>query len=150
MPVSGHTLGQRQVIPIAASDILFLMLRRSKPALCLWMLAIALVAMRMSGIHLHLCTDGQEAAASVHLLDGSIHHAGDDADEGHQDRDLSIFGAAIFKKYDAAGDVIPLLGVLFLLFVLPRVRSSISFARITELPPGPRLYFTPPLRGPPL
>jgi hypothetical protein len=126
------------------------MLRRSKLALCLWICAIALVAMRMSGIHLHLCEDGQEAAVAVHLLDGSLHHVETDADVDHEDRDLNIFGAAIFKKDNGSADLLPLLGALFLLFVLPRARLFVPPARAIALPLGPELHFTPPLRGPPL
>lgn len=126
------------------------MLRHSKLALCLWIFAIALVAMRMSGAHVHLCADGQEAAASVHFLDTSPHHAADEAAGDHQDRDVDISSAAIFKKSDTGGDLMPLLFALIILLVLPRVKTFIYPAITVALPVGPRLYFTPPLRGPPL
>jgi hypothetical protein len=126
------------------------MLRHSKLALCLWVFAIAFMAMRMSGAHVHLCSDGQEAAASVHLVDSAPHHAGDEDGAGHEDRDLKITDAAIFKKNNAGGDLMPLVFALILLLVLPRVRAFIPAVSTVLLPQGPRLYFTPPLRGPPL
>lgn len=126
------------------------MFRHSKLALCLWIFAIALVAMRMSGAHMHLCPDGREAAASVHLVDTAPHHADDEAADDHQDRDVDLSDAAIFKKSDTSGDLMPLVFALILLLVLPRVRAFIPTARTVALPLGPRLYFTPPLRGPPL
>lgn len=126
------------------------MLRHSKLALCLWILAIALTAMRMSGAHLHLCSDGQEAAAAVHLVDASPHHAEDEAAGEHDDRDLSISSAAIFKKSDTGADLVALAFTLILLLIFPRPRAFVPAARVAEPPHRLVPYFTPPLRGPPL
>lgn len=135
----------------AGSGILSAMFfRHSKLALCLWIFAIALMAMRISGAHVHLCADGQEEAASVHLLDASPHHGDDEAADGHQDRDVNISDAALFKKSFTGGDLMPLVFALILLLVLPHVRAFIPRASTVALPLGPRLHFTPPLRGPPL
>lgn len=126
------------------------MLRHSKLALGLWIFAIAFMAMRMSGAHVHLCGDGQEAAASVHFIDSSPHHPEEEDAADHQDRDLKLSDAAIFKKNDTGGDLMPLVLALILLLVLPRIRALIPPASAVLLPLSPRLYFTPPLRGPPL
>lgn len=133
------------------SGILPLMFRRSKLAMGLWILAIALVAMRMSGVHVHLCSDGQEAPVSVHLLDGSLHH-GTGTSEGaeqHEDKDVNVFGAALFKKSDVGGDLLPGAFIFILLLLLPHARSFFPILRASALPVGPTAYFTPPLRGPP-
>lgn len=134
----------------SSSGMLLDMFRHSKLALCLWVLAIALMAVRISGAHVHLCSDGQEAAASLHLLDSAPHHAGDEDIADHQDRDLKISDAAIFKKNDTGSDLMPLLVSLIFLLVLPHIRVFIPAASSILLPTGPRLYFTPPMRGPPL
>lgn len=127
------------------------MFRRSKLAMGLWILAIALVAMRMSGIHVHLCSDGQEAPVAVHLLDGSLHH-GNESSEGaeeHEDQDVNIFGAAHFKKNDVGGDLLPLAFFFVLLLLFPYARSLVPSITASALPTGPIAYFIPPLRGPP-
>lgn len=127
------------------------MFRRSRLAMGLWILAIVLVAMRMSGIHVHLCSDGQEAPVAVHLLDGSLHHETETSEgaEEHQDQDVDVFGAALFKKSDAGGDLLPLAFIFVLLLLLPHARYFFPILRASALPVGPTAYFTPPLRGPP-
>lgn len=139
---------------LAPSGILAIMFRRSKLALGLWILAIALVAVRISGVHLHLCSDGQEAPVSVHILDAPGHH-GDAVQHGiddHEDRDIdvSLSGAALFKKSDVGADLVPLIAFFILLVLLPRVATFLPRSSAPALPFGHSAYFRPPLRGPPL
>ncbi|HEY4366987.1 MAG TPA: hypothetical protein VGN07_07095 [Steroidobacteraceae bacterium] len=125
------------------------MLRHSRIATALWILAIALLAVRMGGEHLHLCLDGGEAAAAVHVFDVSEHS--DSLDSGaHNDRNLDLSGTALLKKVDAGGALIPLLGLLVFLFLLPRVKIFLSRPQASAVPLAPVAYFIPPLRGPPL
>lgn len=129
------------------------MFRRSKLALGLWILAIALVAVRTGGVHLHLCADGQEAPVSVHILDApghdgdAVQHSTDD----HEDRDIDVsLSGAFFKKSDVGADIVPLVGLFILLVLLPRVVTFLPRQSAPALPIGPLAYFRPPLRGPPL
>lgn len=123
------------------------MLSRSRTATCLWILAIALLALRMGGEHLHLCLDGGEAAASVHAFDVAEHG---EAMTSHNDRNLDISGVALLKKSDAGEILAPLLGVLVLLFLVPSARFLLPRPVPVLAPMARRAYFQPPLRGPPL
>ena len=129
------------------------MFRRSKLAMCLWILAIALVAVRISGVHLHLCPDGQEAPVSVHIFDAPGHHEDGPAQgtDGHEDRDIdvSLSGAALFKKSDVGAAIVPVVTFFVLLVLLPRVATFLPWPSAPALPIGPSAYFRPPLRGPP-
>lgn len=62
--------------------------------LMLWVLALAFLTVRASDTHLHLCFDGQEPPASVHLADASVHNdEHHQAGEHHADKDLDPFVA---------------------------------------------------------
>jgi hypothetical protein len=124
------------------------MLSRSRTATCLWILAIALLALRMGGEHLHLCLDGGEAAAAVHAFDLTEHS---EAMTSHNDRNLDLSGVALSKKKGDASEILaPLLGVMVLLFLVPSSRSLLPRPRAIPVPMTRWAYFTPPLRGPPL
>jgi hypothetical protein len=125
---------------------------------------IAATAVLFAGItnahaHLHLCFDGQEAPASVHLVDRDAHqpqahHDHDheeqhehDVDGDHDDIDVDINSQALSKasKHDHAAIDAPFVGRLVL-----NARDSSVQARATvanERPAPP--YLHPPLRGPP-
>ena len=42
------------------------------------------------GAHLHLCFDGQEPAASLHLIDDGMHHPGGGLDRPHHDAEVNV------------------------------------------------------------
>src|ERR1700748_2865001 len=70
---------------------------------CLTVLCIAILAMHVSGAHLHLCFDGGDPPASVHLtadVDGQV--ADKNAGKPHHDSDVSLSGEAVAKKLDSA------------------------------------------------
>jgi hypothetical protein len=110
--------------------------------------------------HVHLCFDGQEPPASVHLSDKSGHHDGvrpldevagfghytDDAD--HDDVDLDLENPALAKtfKHDVTA-------------ISPTWLKGTPILRsVSQLPTGARdgpsastrAYLHPPLRAPPL
>src|SRR3569833_651755 len=59
--------------------------------------AIALLLTRVAGAHLHLCFDGGEAPATMHLEDASVHHNTPGASETHHDVDVSAAGGLLSK-----------------------------------------------------
>jgi hypothetical protein len=130
---------------------------------------IAATAVLFAGItnahaHLHLCFDGQDAPAAVHLVDSDAHplqahhdHDDDadhherglahDVDGDHDDIDVDINSQALSKasKHDHAAIDAPFVGRLVI-----GARDSSAQPRSTapsELPAPP--YLHPPLRGPP-
>jgi hypothetical protein len=129
-------------------------MRRSSPTtrVLLAMAMLALLVVRIGDIHLHLCFDGQEAPASVHVNDASVHHDGEHepAGEAHADNDVDPFLGTLVKKadLDAAFALIPLLLVLALL--APPLRTS-PLRLFTAVPVLTSPFsLRPPLRGPPL
>ncbi|TXH04486.1 MAG: hypothetical protein E6R07_07415 [Nevskiaceae bacterium] len=113
------------------------------------LLCIALLVVRVGGAHLHLCFDGQEPSASIHLADAG--DLGEHSEWGvpHKDAniDLGNDGLAKLPKLD-----LPLLALLLslalCLFVQRRTGSAPPYAAPLFL--GVATRFLPPLRGPPL
>ena len=113
-------------------------------------LCIVLLVTRIGGVHLHLCFDGSEPPASVHVLDGGIHHNEPAGEEGHQDRDIAPAENLALKLPKMGLDLLPVLFFLVMLWGMlpsrqhPLRNDSILFSR--------RLArdLLPPLRGPPL
>jgi len=114
---------------------------------------IAAVAVLYAGIssahaHVHLCFDGKEAPATIHLVDGDTHAHDHEADGTHDDVDVDIPSSATIAKafkHDVQ-------------FVAPATRVEIAAPEpYSEAPPvraGPRLpppppYSLPQLRAPP-
>lgn len=127
-----------------------------------WLLALACLTLlftQMGGAHLHLCFDGQEPPASLHLSDANHH---DDHHGGHHDRHHAA-GETPHSDLDVplANDVLskPVKPILDLSLILLAVLwlGALSFTRDRIPPPDPtrlRAFSTflllPPLRGPPL
>lgn len=123
---------------------------RSRQGTLLLMICLAVLAMRVTGVHLHLCLDGQEPAQSLHWSDSGMHDDVEHASTTHADVDLSLFSEGLVKKMPSGFDLPALLALAFALFSLAliptfqrpeptRVRAH-SFIR----------FFQPPLRAPPL
>ena len=122
-----------------------------------WLLALAcltLLFMQMGGAHLHLCFDGNEPPASVHLTDGdhhADHHGGHHATgEVHSDLDVPLANDVLTKPAKLSLDLPLLLLTLLWLGVLGTIRQD---ERPRDPPQtfatSPQLHL-PPLRGPPL
>ncbi|MET0532853.1 MAG: hypothetical protein ABW171_01400 [Steroidobacter sp.] len=123
---------------------------RSNPVL-LWTVVLAVLAVRLSDTHLHLCFDGQEPPASVHLADASVHHDEDHGDESaHADQDIDPFIGTVVKSDD---DTQPLLafivGALLTIDLIPPDPAVPAFNREPLTVSDPPFYLRPPLRGPP-
>lgn len=119
--------------------------------LLLWTVVLAVLAVRMSDTHLHLCFDGQEPPTSVHFADASVHHD-EEHDDGstHADKDINPFIGTIVKSDD---DTQPLFAVivstLLTIDLLPPDHGVPPLDRETPLATDPPFYLRPPLRGPP-
>lgn len=123
--------------------------RLSRP----WLVAlicVALLVARVSGAHLHLCFDGNEAPVTFYLADQKPHHDGLGAQAHHQDAEASATGEAVAKNYKAFFDLpLFLLAALLLWSLLPSARSfPVAFP--ASVRPIAQPYLRPPLRGPPL
>jgi hypothetical protein len=127
---------------------------RSHSNLLIWFLCIALVVLRVGGVHVHFCADGNEPAASVHVGDSGLddldHPKGAGLDSAFSDSDMSVSGDVLVKKFDADFDLPMIAAALTpLLFFVAVVRS-------VPVDSGPLLVrisdpaqLRPPLRGPP-
>jgi hypothetical protein len=114
------------------------------------LMCLALVIARISGAHLHLCFDGNEAPVTFYLADSEPHHEGDGAKVHHRDAEASATGDALSKSAKSLFDL-PLF-LLSALLLWSAFRTVYRFpptysasARPIALP-----YLRPPLRGPPL
>lgn len=127
---------------------------RSHSKLLVWLVCIALVVMRVGGVHVHFCADGTEPVASVHVgddgLDDLDHPKGAGVDASVFDSDMSASGDLLVKKFDLGIDL-PTIAAAFtlLLFFVAIVRSfpvdwGPSLVRISD-----PTQLRPPLRGPP-
>lgn len=128
------------------------MVRRSKIATLLWLVAVLLLPMRIANAHLHMCLDGQASPVSMHMADVAAHCGlGHEAD-GHNDRDVDVSGALIKAKASTvddgvAGDTLSAYVLAFLLPVQPHIVPEASLLDPT-LSSASGLH--PPVRGPPL
>jgi hypothetical protein len=117
----------------------------------LWLVLIAFLAIRLGGAHLHLCFDGQEPPAAVHMADGSIHDDAHHAEAEHTDRDVQVFDAAVVKKAGGSADLLAAVFVVAILLLLAPPAGAFR-QRANDAPVFRRTLFVlrPPLRGPPL
>jgi hypothetical protein len=115
------------------------------------LVSLAIMAMPISGAHLHLCFDGNEPPATFHPLeDGSAH---DDSTAGgaHNDTDVSLQGLALAKKHDGALDVPAALTVAVLIIRMPVTVTAPVFDTDVATPIPLRVArVLPPLRAPPV
>jgi hypothetical protein len=116
--------------------------------LLLTLVCVTLLVARIGGAHLHLCFDGSEPPASLHVLDVGL-HGGVSAGSEHHDYDLMLGEQTLAKYGDQEFDLPALLlAVLVLLLVVPLARRA-AIARS----PAPRVRtpssLHPPPRGPP-
>jgi hypothetical protein len=115
----------------------------------LWVVAFALLAVRVSDAHLHLCFDGQEPRNSLHVSGHAVHHAPTDHSDEHIDADISLVATMAAKVAKIDSDdaaVLPVSAQTPRFFslptaVLPTYRTGFTLAI--------RAFLRPPLRGPP-
>lgn len=119
------------------------------PTWFIWTLLVAMLVTRVSGVHLHLCFDGQQPQISV-----QSGHAGSDelgVTHADDDKDVSLVSDALVKNFDDVGMLPVLLVAAVLLFILSLLRQ-VCFSGYFSRPAIPRasgFHLRPPLRGPP-
>lgn len=129
------------------------MFRHSTFAVILWVVAVALLPVRMANAHLHFCLDGQEPPVSFHVQDLATHSGAEHVDDaGHNDRDVDVSASLLATKISSgAGDApAALLHVYVLATLLPLERPTFSSADLPYAELTSVLALRPPVRGPPL
>jgi hypothetical protein len=117
--------------------------------LVLLICSVMLLVLRVGGAHLHLCFDGQEALATVHLLDGGQEHREDGGPERHQDENLDDGASSLVKSFGADNDapVLPTTGFLAFITLTAATIAPVDRLRLPSFDTGTCLL--PPPRGPP-
>jgi hypothetical protein len=107
------------------------------------------VIVRTADAHAHLCFDGKEPPASVHVADGEVHPCESGKSSGHTgDKDVRLTPDVLLKKASADDVWLPSSFRLAVSFVAHQFTEPL---RTVALPiaDSARYYFRPPLRGPP-
>jgi hypothetical protein len=124
---------------------------RSHSKLLVWLVCIALVIMRVGGVHVHFCADGNEPAASVHVGDSGLddldHPKGVGVDASVFDSDMSVSGDVLVKKFGLDFDLPTIAAALTLLLAIVRSVPVDRGPQLVRVSDPTRLR--PPLRGPP-
>jgi hypothetical protein len=125
---------------------------RPRTNVCLLiLLCVALLVARVSGAHLHLCFDGTEPFASVHMLDSGPAAASDGLTAAHHDEEVFVIGDVVNKSAKVGLELPALLAFVLLLWaalqlprlVAPGFRPLLAAAELRVLLPPPR---APPRR----
>ena len=116
-----------------------------------WVIALFTVAFllaRLTGAHLHLCLDGNEPLAQLHVSDNAEvdHHHGDT--QSHEDVDVDALGNALAKVAKLDLPVLAILALCFALLCIVAMRLPAQVA-LRQPPRGPPRYVRPLLRAPP-
>ena len=126
---------------------------RSRSFLKIWiaLISLAVMAMPVSGAHLHLCFDGGEPPATYHAVEDGSAHDHPAATGAHNDKDVSLQGVALAKKQDGAVDLPTALAVAALIFRIP-VSAPVPAIDTDVATPVPLRVarILPPLRAPPV
>lgn len=122
--------------------------RRLRLRLPWFLLALGLVIARTADAHAHLCFDGQEPPASIHLADDCNHPCESGTSSGHSDdRDVELSGDALVKKAQPAEAWLPPAATVVTGFVACLSVDRVFLPSPDE--PVPAFFLRPPSRGPP-
>ncbi|MFC4312549.1 hypothetical protein ACFPN2_25930 [Steroidobacter flavus] len=126
------------------------MLRHSPIARLLWLLAIALLLVRVGEAHLHLCLDGQQQqAVAMHVEDAPTHSGAEASDGGHNDVDVDLSVAPWVKKIGVDEMPVIVFASILLALLLPITQSTSRPAQFVLPYLASVFSLRPPLRGPP-
>ena len=112
---------------------------------------VAVIVVRVGGLHVHMCFDGSEPPLSFHVEDSGIHHL-DEAAAGnaHDDREMAPASDLAVKKPYGDFDLSMLAAFCaLLLFFITRPRELLPFFPRSDRIRSARTRLRPPLRGPP-
>lgn len=112
-------------------------------------LCIALLVVRVGGVHLHLCLDGQEPASAVHVGGDTLVHDHAQSGPAHQDYDVDLISNPLgkFAKVDFSLFAL-VIAVTLLLLTGRRTEPVLQQVFLRAFTPPARLR--PPSCGPPL
>jgi hypothetical protein len=118
-----------------------------------WVIALFTVAFliaRVTGAHLHLCLDGSEPLAQLHVSDAAEvdHHHDTGTAEPHDDVDVDALGNVVAKAVKLDLSLIALLACCLALFFILGLPQPVAAPDPRPPRPPPR-YLRPLLRGPP-
>jgi len=125
-------------------------IRSARNPLLYCLFATMFLIVRTADAHAHLCFDGKEPPASVHVADGEVHPCESGSSSGHSgDKDIRLT-PDVFLKKASADDVRSSCSVRFeATFVAEQLGEPIRAIAQIDGAPTPR-FFRPPLRGPPV
>lgn len=108
------------------------------------------VLVRTADAHAHLCFDGEEPPASVHVADGELHPCESSETSGHTgDKDVRLTPDVLLKKASADDAWIPSSIQFEVSFVAHTLHEPLrAVAQIDHA--SARYFILPPLRGPPV
>lgn len=107
------------------------------------------VIVRMADAHAHICADGKEPAASVHLGDGGVHPCETDPGAGHTgDKDVQFAKDVVAKKASVDDLGLPPAFPVVVHFLANPFGEPLAGVAAIEVVRAP-FWFLPPLRGPP-
>ena len=114
-------------------------------------LALMLVIVRIAGAHAHLCADGKEPPASIHLGNCGIHPCDGDRSSGHSgDKNVQLGADVVLKKASPLEHPwIPAFVAFDFDFPAP-VSNKIVFNEPLTIRVEAAAHLRPPLRGPPV
>ncbi len=116
----------------------------------LTLLCVMLLVARVGGAHLHLCFDGGEPPANLHLMDSGLHHSEPGMAADHHDVDVAVVGEVMAKVAKLGVDLPILLLAVLLVWSQIQVPSKLAPGFRNLLSPSAVRSLRPPLRGPPL
>lgn len=115
--------------------------------LLLWTFVLAVLTVKVSGAHVHLCMDGEEPPAAVHVAD--LHDDEHHQNEGQADTDLNPLFGTLAKKAGPEFDVALAVALTVLSWELPVAKAGAFAAEPDSIATDHSFYWRPPLRGPP-
>ena len=115
----------------------------------LTLLCVTLLVVRVNGAHLHLCFDGAEPFASVHMLDSNAAEADPGPAIAHHEDDVSLIGDFLGKSGNVGLELPTLLTIVFVLWaaIQPSRQSEPGYR--LALAASNRRFLLPPPRAPP-
>lgn len=126
------------------------MTRFRVPAILLLCLALLVVRGLGLGMHVHLCFDGSEPPASLHMAADAVDPSHPETGPLHEDVDVSLVGDMLGKIAKTALNLPVLLLVCALLLFSRTKAPTLQWAHFA-VPVRPIAHhIRPPLRAPPL
>src|SRR5262249_30863739 len=125
------------------------MFGRSEFATFLWLVAIALLPVRVVDAHWHMCLEGQQTVVAFHVNDVPSHEGEDLHGSGHNDTDVEASDAAALNKIADlhGGGFLPSIYVLAILLRVPLSEAPRAAPPILDV--DSPFDLRPPSRGPP-